>query len=188
MFCDGHERSHLPGGVLGFSSPMSAHLAQMVQLLQTDSSGPVTVFTDGVKDTTEGMGPSFDIIKALGCKIETDKIAQLVPATEPEIGVTVVLEGGREVKVGWLGHKPSTIIAGKDMVTELGVEIDDHPVFGQNIKVDSMGKTNVKGVFVAGDAGTPMKAVSNAIGTGSFSHKLSPREIYLMKYINRSHG
>jgi hypothetical protein len=169
LFCDGVERSHLPGGILTFNSPMYAHMAQMASLLQTKTSGPVTVFTDGVTENTEGMGEAFETLKVLGCKVEIDKIVQLIPASEPDVGVTVILQGGKEIFVGYLAHKPYTVIAGKDMIDSLGIEIEDHSLFGQNIKTaDMFNSTNVKGVFVAGDAATPFKAVANALSSGRF--------------------
>ncbi|KAF7128639.1 hypothetical protein CNMCM5793_003490 [Aspergillus hiratsukae] len=168
FFCDGHERSHLPGGVLTFPNPMYAHMAQMMQLLATPTSGPVTVFTDGPVPDNEAMSAAMQKVEALECKVETGKIIWLVPATEPDVGVTVIVEGGKEYKMGYLGHKPPTVVAGAEMVRKLGIEIENHPIMGQNIKVvDPLCSTNVKGVFVAGDAGTPMKAVANAIGSGA---------------------
>lgn len=167
MFCDGHERSHLPGGVLGFDTPISAHIAQMVNLLRSENSGPVTIFTDGVKPGAEGMDDAFEIVGALGCKIVTEKILSLEPAQAPDVGVTVRLGDGQDIKVGYLGHKPATVLAGKEMIQSLGVAIDEHPTMGDTIKlVDVFGSTTMKGVFAAGDASTPLKAASNALASG----------------------
>jgi gliotoxin/aspirochlorine biosynthesis thioredoxin reductase len=146
---------------------MYAHLAQMLNLLVTPSSGPATVFTDGPVPDVEAMKEALKKVEALNFNVETGKIIRLVPAVAPDIGVTVVIEGGKEYKLGYLGHKPYTVLAGKDMITKLGIETADNPVMGEHVKtVDPLGSTNIHGVFVAGDAGTPMKAVANAIGTG----------------------
>ncbi|KAL2869635.1 cytochrome P450 monooxygenase gliC [Aspergillus lucknowensis] len=146
---------------------MYAHLAQMLNLLVTPSSGPATVFTDGPVPDNDAMKEALGKVDALKFNVETGKVIRLVPAAAPDIGVTVVVEGGKEYKLGYLGHKPYTILAGKDIITRLGVEIEENPVMGEHVKtVDPLGSTNVKGVFVAGDAATPMKAVANAIGTG----------------------
>jgi pyruvate/2-oxoglutarate dehydrogenase complex dihydrolipoamide dehydrogenase (E3) component len=150
-------------------------MVQMMHLLVTETSGPVTVFTDGPVPDNEGMNAAMEKVEALGCKVETGKILRLVPAREPDVGVTVIVEGGKEYKMGYLGDKPPTVVAGADMVRKLGIDIEDHPIMGQNIKVvDPLCSTNVKGVFVAGDAGTPMKAVANAIGSGEFPFLLFP--------------
>ncbi|KAJ0417994.1 thioredoxin reductase glit [Aspergillus carlsbadensis] len=168
LFCDGHERSHLPGGILTFPSPMYTHMAQMMNLITTSTSGPPTVFTDGPIPEVEAMQKALGQIKALKCNIETGKIVKLVPAQAPDVGVTVVLEGGKECKMGYLGHKPSTVLAGADMIAKLGVEVEDNPMLGPNIKVvDPTFSTSVRGVFVAGDAATPLKAAANAASSGS---------------------
>ncbi|KAL4783359.1 cytochrome P450 [Aspergillus varians] len=140
----------------------------MQNLLVTPSSGPATVFTDGPVPDNETMNAALEKVRALNFNIESAPIVRLVPAVEPDVGVTVVVEGGKEYKLGYLGHKPYTVVASKDMITKLGVEVEENPVMGENVKtVDPLGSTNVKGVFVAGDAGTPMKAVANAIGSGA---------------------
>ncbi|KAF7174172.1 hypothetical protein CNMCM5623_006667 [Aspergillus felis] len=167
LFCDGHERSHLPGGILTFPQPMYAHLAEMMHLLVTPTSGPVTVFTDGPVPDDEAMKAAMEKVDALQCKVETGKILRLVPILPPDTGVRVILEGGKEYKMGYLAHKPRTVLAGLDMITQLGVEIEDDPILGQSVKVDQLFSTNVRGVFVAGDAATPMKVVANAMGSGS---------------------
>ncbi|GFG25105.1 thioredoxin reductase [Aspergillus udagawae] len=166
LFSDGHERSHLPGGILTFLQPMYTHLAQMMHLLVTPTSGPVTVFTDGPVPEDEAMKGAMEKVNALQCNIETEKILRLVPIPEPDMGVRVVLEGGKEYNMGYLAHKPRTVLAGLDMITQLGVEIEDDPILGQSVKVDQLFSTNVRGLFIAGDAATP-KVVANAMGSGS---------------------
>ncbi|GIC94622.1 NAD(P)/FAD-dependent oxidoreductase [Aspergillus udagawae] len=167
LFCDGHERSHLPGGILTFPQPMYAQLAQMMHLLVTPTAGPVTVFTDGPVPEDEAMKAAMEKVNALQCNIETEKILRLVPIPEPDMGVRVVLEGGKEYNMGYLAHKPRTVLAGLDMITHLGVEVEDDPILGQSVKVDQLFSTNVRGLFIAGDAATPMKVVTNAMGSGS---------------------
>ncbi|RLL96928.1 hypothetical protein CFD26_102589 [Aspergillus turcosus] len=167
LFCDGHERAHLPGGILSFPHPMYAHMAQMMHLLVTPTSGPVTVFTDGPVAEDEGMKAAVEKLHALQCRIETARILRLVPVPAPDVGVRVVLEGGKEYRMGYLGHRPRTVLAGLDMLTRLGVEVEDDPILGQSVKTDPLFATNVPGVFVAGDAATPMKVVANAMGSGS---------------------
>ncbi|KAJ4548939.1 hypothetical protein HRR80_008277 [Exophiala dermatitidis] len=169
LFCDGYERTHLPAGVLGLS-PVHAHGAQMMSLLVTESSGPPTVFTNGPIPDTEPMQKALGVVKALGCKVETAKVTELVPAKAPEVGVTVVLEDGRQFKMGYLHDKPPVVLAGKELIKSLGLSIDAHPVMGEHVKgVEMMGNTSVPGVFVAGDAGTPIKVAANAMSSGKFA-------------------
>jgi hypothetical protein len=166
---------------------MYAHLAQMMHLLVTPTSGPVTVFTDGPVPEDEAMKAAMEKVDALQCNIETEKILRLVPIPEPDMGVRVVLEGGKEYIMGYLAHKPRTVLAGLDMITQLGVEIEDDPILGQSVKVDQLFSTNVRGLFIAGDAATPMKVVANAMGSGK--QLPSPCLIYhLLTICTRIHG
>ncbi|KAG9768419.1 hypothetical protein KCU88_g7209, partial [Aureobasidium melanogenum] len=154
LFCDGHERSHLPAGIIGFS-PILAHAAPLLLLLATESSGPPTVFSNGPIPETEPMQKALDNVRALGCKVETRKIAQLVPAQAPDVGVTVVFEDNQ-------------LLASRHLIDQLGLEVETHPIMGENIKgVELGGATKIPGLFIAGDAATPMKAVTNAISSGS---------------------
>jgi len=148
---------------------MHAHAAQMAKLLVTESSGPPTIFSNGPIPDTEAMLKALESVRALGCKIETGKIARLVPAESPEVGVTVQLENGRSTHLGFLTDKPPTVLASRDLIDQLGLEVESHPLMGENVKdLELGGTTKVPGVFVVGDAGTPMKAVANAISSGKF--------------------
>jgi hypothetical protein len=176
LFCDGYERSHLPGGVLTFTSPMSAHMAQMMNLLKTPSSGPVTIFTDGLIPESSELINSLNGAKALGCQIKTGKILKLVAVKSPETGVTVVLEDGEEVKMGYLAHKPLTVLAGREMIESLGVEIEEHPALGDTVKVASFGgATNIRGVFSAGDAAVLAKSATSAMSSGKSTPEMVTR-------------
>lgn len=176
MYCDGHERSHRSSGIIGLS-PIHAHGAQMLSLLATEASGPPTVFSNGPIPETESMLKALDTVKAFGCKVETGKISRIEPIQTPEGGVTVVFEDGRRTDLGFLTDRPTTLLCGKELIEQLGLEIETHPVMGENIKgVDIVGSTKIPGVFVAGDASTPMKAATFAIASGkcSISRNLFP--------------
>lgn len=162
-----------------FPHPIYAHMAQMIHLLVTPTSGPVTVFTDGPVAEDESMKAAVEQLHALQCRIETARILRLVSVPAPDTGVRVVLEGGKEYKMGYLGHRPRTVLAGLDMITRLGVEIEDDPILGQSVKTDPLFATNVPGVFVAGDAATPMKVVANAMGSGKLSLSTLHNTIFL---------
>ncbi|RMD39840.1 hypothetical protein DV735_g5286, partial [Chaetothyriales sp. CBS 134920] len=107
-------------------------------------------------------------VRALGCHVDTGKIKNLEPAKAPEVGVTIVFEDGRHTKVGYLVDRPTTVLSGRHLIDKLGLEIEPHPVMGEHVKVvDFAGSTNVPGVFVVGDASTPLKAVANAMSSGA---------------------
>ena len=141
--------------------------AQMANLLVAKSSGPPTILSNGPIPDTKPMLKALDTVKILGCKVVTEKIAQLVPAESPEVGVTVHLEDGKSMHLGYLIDKPPTVLASRGLIDQLGLDVESHPLMGEHIKgLELGGTTKVPGVFVVGDAGTPMKAVANAISSG----------------------
>ncbi|KAK5157638.1 hypothetical protein LTR04_005378 [Oleoguttula sp. CCFEE 6159] len=69
-------------------------------------------------------------------------------------------------RVTFLVHKPPTGVVAADLVIELGVDIIEGPdsLVKRN---DPFGETNVKGVFVAGDAGTLLKQIMGHMAQGA---------------------
>ncbi|KAG2009246.1 hypothetical protein GB937_007844 [Aspergillus fischeri] len=63
-------------------------------------------------------------------------------------------------------HKPRTILAGLDMITQLGLEVEDDPILGQSVKVDQLFSTTVRGVFVWGGCGEPMSVLGCMVAAG----------------------
>lgn len=128
---------------------------------------PSELFSNGPIPDTEPMLKALDTVKTLGCKIETAKIDRLVAAESPEVGVIVYLTDGRSTHVGYLADRPTTVLSSRNLVLQLGLEIESHPFMGEQIKdVELDGTTRVPGVFVAGDAVTPLKSAPNAISSG----------------------
>jgi gliotoxin/aspirochlorine biosynthesis thioredoxin reductase len=81
--------------------------------------------------------------------------------------VNVVLEDGENVYMGFLVHKPVTMLAAGDLVNDLGFETEQTPMAKTIKRNEPFGTTNVKGVFVVGDAGTFLTVVANAMGQGN---------------------
>ncbi|KAL9094405.1 MAG: hypothetical protein Q9165_003255 [Trypethelium subeluteriae] len=195
-FCDGHERAHLPKGILAIPTfqPMLESLARMLQHMASPASSPsfpldpsqaaepITIFTNGaLPDTSDtSIANAVDTALALGMRFEHRKIAELVPATsegaplssqedEACSGVNVVLEDGTGVHLGFLFHKPPTVPNARGLIEQLGVETVESP-FGVDVKrAEPFGATNVPGVYVAGDVGTPMKSVTAAMFHGGMA-------------------
>ena len=197
-FCDGHERGHLPKGLLAVPSfqPMLETVGSMFQRMSSPAEGPyfprdpsqptppVTIFTNGIEPDTSSsaaVANAVDTALALGMTFEHRRIAHLVPATRSGAttapsqyddaceGVNVVLEDGTSIYVGFLFHKPPTEPNASDLLAQLGVETVETP-FGTDVKrVEPFGATNVPGCYVAGDVGTPMKAVTTAVFHGGMA-------------------
>ncbi|MFC3159089.1 FAD-dependent oxidoreductase [Chryseobacterium arachidis] len=58
-------------------------------------------------------------------------------------------------------------------VEDLGLELVDHGF----IKIDSLHKTNIPGVFACGDNVTMMRSVANAVAQGSFVGAVVNKEL-----------
>ena len=199
LFCDGHERMNLPKGVLAYSlHPMYMAMASMahyqslapgasyVPMAGNAGEGPVekskvTIFTNGevLDREDEGVKKMFETSQALGIRIEQRRIERLTPAKD--VGLEVVLGDGENLYMGFLVHKPPTMPKGAQLIQQLDVETTETPL-GKDVKrIEPMGTTNVQGVYVAGDLGTPIKQVAAAMfhGVGAaagISHELAAQD------------
>ncbi|TKA56766.1 hypothetical protein B0A49_12794 [Cryomyces minteri] len=162
LFCDGHERSHMPAGVLTFPSPFYLHYVLTMMSLSVPS---ITIFTNGsVNRSDKAVADALAVANAKGVTLDERKIAQLDDAGDK--GVDIVFEDGSRARAAFLVHKPPTGVVAADLVRELGVDI----IEGTDSLVkrnDPFGETNVKGVFVAGDAGTLLKQVMGGMAQGA---------------------
>ena len=192
-FCDGHERAHLPMGILAAPSfqPMYEAMASMLQHMAapagtssfpidpSEPAPPMTIFTHGTDPDTSNPAVANAVETALarGMVFERRRIAKLVPATASGTvaasqhdadceGVNVVFEDGSSTYLGFLFHKPPTVPTASQLIEQLGIETTTN-VFGTDVKrVEPFGTTNVPGVWVCGDVATPMKAVTAAMFHG----------------------
>ena len=164
--------------------PPGAAATAMVMMARNLSGDPskMTVFTDGPLADDPKLEEAISVAKALGSTIESRKIVRLIPAPLGEKGVEVVVEDGNRQRVGFLVDKPPTEVVGRNMIVEgLGVEVVSD-WSGTNLKRNEpFGESNVRGVFVAGDAGTALKQVTGAATTGvmaagGLSHQLCSEE------------
>lgn len=164
LFCDGHERAHLPKGVLTFPTPLYLKFAQMAKSISTHDSS-VTIFTNGSADNSVTVQQALETAKALGIRIENRRIQRLKSMSE---GLNVVLEDGEELYMGFLVHKPDSVPAAPDLIASMGLEIVDTPVGGVIKRDEPFGNTNIDGIFACGDAATSMKHVTQAMAQGTF--------------------
>jgi thioredoxin reductase len=81
--------------------------------------------------------------------------------------VNFVLGDGEKVYMGFLVHKPVTTLVGEDLINELEIETEQNAMAKIIKRNEPWGTTNVKGVFVAGDAGTFLTAVAVAMAQGN---------------------
>ena len=143
-------------------------MVMMASHLAGDPS-KATIFTDFVKEDPKTL-EVLNAVASHGCLHESRKIARICRAQSPRVGVDVIFVDGETRSFGFLLDKPPTKPAGQEMIVDgLGVELVEN-MFGTDFKRNELsGESNVKGVFVAGDAGTPMKAVMFACASGSLA-------------------
>ncbi|TCN54943.1 thioredoxin reductase [Rhodococcus sp. SMB37] len=153
-YCHGWEVRDQRVGVIG-SSPMSVHQALMFRQL----TGDVTLFTHTMPeldaDATEQLAARQ--IRVVDVRVEGLR-------DEGERGVTVMLDGAPEAEQDAVVVAPR-FHARADLYEQLGGTVTDHPL-GEFIDSDPMGKTEVPGVWAAGNASDLSAMVMVASGAG----------------------
>ena len=134
-------------------------------------SGKVTIYTNGSEDfaaeVKSALRPGEDIV------IDNRKIKKLINCGGERANVTLKFEDGSEATEGFLANRPKTKVNGS-FVEDLSLELDGMG----NIKTAAMSmKTNVPGVYAAGDCGVVMKSVVNAIATGTAAGAMVSAEL-----------
>lgn len=164
LFCDGIEMSDLPAGVLGFESPMQLHSIGLI--LKMGCPG-VTVFGNGsLEPMDDETRRALQVAKRRGAKVDERRIARFVQLGERE-GMEIRFEDGSSTRVGFVAHKPVTRVNGRHIADGLGVEVVADGMGGDMLRrSEPFGGSNVKGVFVAGDAGVLMKSFVSAMSQG----------------------
>ncbi|KAI6891941.1 hypothetical protein KC318_g13420 [Hortaea werneckii] len=169
LFCDGLERAHLPAGVLGFSGPMTLH---GISMLLHMGCPRITIFANGkleVKD--DAVRKALDIATAKGAVVDERRVERFRHLPNGE-GMEIHFTDGEEpAHIGFLLDKPPTELNAVHIVKDLGLEIQRDAAFGDEMlrRDEPFGESNVKGVFVAGDAGTPFKQVTTAMFHGTMA-------------------
>jgi len=149
-FCDGWEVRDRPLS-LHASGPGAVRSA----LLLTGWSDDVLLCTDGAPD------PGGELLAAAGVRVRTEPIARLA-GSDGDLARIEFTHGPAEHRdalfVNTRRDQPNGLAAA------LGCDLAD----GGTILTDGDGRTNVPGVYAAGDAATAnSRSVANAIGMGS---------------------
>lgn len=146
---------------------MSIHYVTYMMQFGCES---VTIFRNGSKERLDnGTEKALRVAKMKGAKVDDRRISRLVHDPNQE-GLQVVFEDGDSTLLGFLGHQPPTEVVAPDLIEGLGVKILRDGRNGTLVKRNEpFGETNVKGVFVAGDAGTALKQFTTATMHGTFA-------------------
>lgn len=121
----------------------------------------ITVLTTG-HGGTEGANPRLAArLSDLGIRVLDSRVAEIEPNGE-ELG-TVILEDGTRIEGVYRGYSTMGLQANSSVAEAMGVKLDNEGF----IIVDSSQRTNVRGVYAAGDVvsgqiGQIVVAVGNA--------------------------
>jgi thioredoxin reductase len=149
-FCDGWEVRDRPVGFHG-SGPGAVRSA----LVLAGWTNDVVLCTDGAPD------PGGELLAAAGVRVRTEPIARLAGSD------------GRLRQIEF-SHGPALrrealfVNTRRDQPNGLAAALGCQLTAAGTLLTDADGRTNVAGVYAAGDAATPhSRSVANAIGTGS---------------------
>ncbi|HEX4513639.1 MAG TPA: NAD(P)/FAD-dependent oxidoreductase [Polyangiaceae bacterium] len=143
-YCDGYERKMGKLGVVA-SADIAPHYAVIVSQWGSET----TLFAD--------------VDAPAGIRVERDPIAAVGDAAA---GIEVVTRGGKRYELAGLFVGTHVRLPG-DFASTLGLELETFPN-GSFYKTDPRTKeTSAPGVYAAGDASTPMHALSFAIADGA---------------------
>ena len=149
-FCDGWEVRDRPLAFHG-SGPGAVRSA----LVLAGWTDDVVLCTDGAPD------PGGDLLAAAGVRVRTEPIARLAGSE------------GRLARIEFIHGPPERrdalfVNTRRDQPNGLAAALGCGSTAAGTIRTDGDGRTDVAGVFAAGDAATPhSRSVANAIGTGS---------------------
>lgn len=152
-YCHGWEVRGKRIGVLG-TTPLSVHQALLFRQLSDD----VTLFVHTMPDPGE---EAWEQLAALDVRV----VSGVVQRLRGEDGVrAVVLEDGQELLVDAVTVAPR-FVARADLYEQLGGTLTDHP-HGAFIGTEPMGRTEIPGVWAAGNASDLSAMVAVAAGAG----------------------
>jgi thioredoxin reductase len=172
LLCDGFERADGPFGVGVLARPLSEHHVHLA-LRARCFNARVVVYTDGC-DSDEQRLEAEKLFRTLlapgkGVTVNHARITRLEPlsAAEGSPGVSVHLASGNTERVDFMVYKTLTRPASADLATQLGLPSAEMPGHGSFIaRQEPTGSTSVPGVYVCGDAGSPIKGVAPAMAQG----------------------
>ncbi|MEX5303294.1 NAD(P)/FAD-dependent oxidoreductase [Kocuria sabuli] len=153
-YCHGWEVRGRRIAVLG-TSPLSVHQALLFRRLSDD----VTLLRHTMADPGE---EAWEQLSALGVPVVDGVVARL--RSPDESLQSVVFEDGRELPVDAVTVAPRYTARG-ELYVQLGGTLTDHPM-GTYVATGPMGRTEVPGVWAAGNVSDLAAMVATANGAG----------------------
>jgi thioredoxin reductase len=149
-YCHGWEVAHQPLALYA-RGDAALHLCKLLLAWTRD----LILFTDGPAELDDEQ---LDRIRANGIVIRTDAVASLRGQGRLQ---AVVMQNGEEIPRAGLFVSPKQELH-SDLYQKLGCELDEHG----RVQADTLGRTSVPGIHVAGDAGPGQQSVVSAAQTG----------------------
>lgn len=155
-YCDGWEHRDERIGVLA-TSAMNVHQAQLMRQLSSN----VVFFGHGVELPDDELAG----LTARGIGVERRAVAEVLADAGGRL-TGIRLEDGTDVAVDALFVGPRQV-PNDDLLRALGAERAPHPMGGEFVAVDPMGRTSVAGVWAAGNVTDPRSSVPFAMSAGN---------------------
>ncbi|WP_026534722.1 NAD(P)/FAD-dependent oxidoreductase [Arthrobacter sp. H14] len=153
-YCHGWEVRGQRIGVLG-TSPLSVHQALLFRQLSDD----VTLFLHTMPEPDD---ETWEQLFALDIQVVNGTVQRL--GSGNGVLQTVVLEDGHEFEVDAVAVGPR-VVARADLYEQLGGALTEHPM-GAFIEAGPMGRTEIPGVWTAGNVNDLPAMVSVSSGAG----------------------
>lgn len=151
-YCHGYEVKAQKTAILA-NGEAAVHYAKL--LLQWTSD--LTIYTNGIAEFTTEQRQGFN--KHNIDIVETEVAALLHDAGQLQ---SILLKDGNKENYGVMYHRPAFKMH-CDISLQLGAATNEMGY----LQVDFMQKTNIEGIFAAGDCTSPMRSVANAVAEGS---------------------
>ncbi len=160
-YCHGYEVKGKTTGIMA-NGDMAFDFTKLVFNLTKE----VTLFTNGKSALNEEQTEKFNQHKI---NIIEDEIAEILHKNGQI--QNVILKNGKEIPLEALYAKIP--FEQNINVDDLGIELNENGF----IKVDTMMKTNIPGIFACGDNTTMMRSVANAVAQGNFAGAVVNKEL-----------
>lgn len=164
MFCHGFEDTGAKSaGVLAVPPLVNKDMCFALASMARQFAASLTFYTDANQQLADDIQPLLKTGAAM--QVDTRKIASLEPAAgSGGGGVTVRFADGSSAHEAFLVYHPKSE-ANVGMVADLGLELSPS---GAEVQVTPpFNETSVPGCYAVGDVSTPLKALANAVGSGS---------------------
>ncbi|GAA2454050.1 NAD(P)/FAD-dependent oxidoreductase [Agromyces soli] len=157
-YCDGWEVRDRRIAVLAGEQP-NPHQAQLMRQLSDD-----VVFLTGGRPIDDATRSG---LLARGIRVEERPLARVTTDTEGALAAVELADGATlPVDALFVAPVPAPL---DGLLRTLGAEHAEHPMGGSFVVVDAMGRTDVPGLWAAGNVTDPRSSVPFAMAGGNFT-------------------